>query len=120
MAQNERRKTERVKGDIAISVNDQDSNLITEAKDISEAGVCCRTNKEMPLMDQVVVTLLLPQTTKGKKTTKKIKCTGVVVRLEPIKNEPDHFETAIFFTEMGKADKKALVKYVEYLKSKES
>ena len=45
MANTERRKHKRVKGDIAIAINDTEANIITEAKDISVSGVCCRHKK---------------------------------------------------------------------------
>jgi hypothetical protein len=116
----EKRQHERVKGDIAVAVNDTEANIITEAKDISCSGVCCKTNKIVPMMTQVVITLLVPHILKGEKTIKKIKCQGVVVRHERLKDDPGMYEMAIFFTKLSKQDKNILVDYVDYMKAKDN
>ncbi len=109
----ERRKHTRVRGDIAVAVNDTESNIITEAKDISFSGVCCKTNKIVPVMTKVVITLLLPIFVKGQKSIKRVKCQGVVVRHSLVKDDPGIYDMAIYFTDMTKHDKNILEKYVE-------
>ncbi len=120
MSQEEKRCHKRVKGDIAIAISDAESNMISEAKDISVSGVSFKINKEMPLMTKVIVTLLLPgPDAKGKKNVNKINCPGVVVRSEPLKAEPGSREMAVFFADLEKSKRKALEKYVTYMESKD-
>ena len=111
----ERRKHVRVKGDIAVAINDTESNIITEAKDISKSGVCCKTNKIIPLMTKVVINLLLPVLVRGQKQIKRVKCQGVIVRHDVVKNDPGVYNMAIYFTDMTKQDKNILDKYIDSL-----
>jgi len=116
----ERRQDIRVKGDIAVAINDTESNIITEARDISQSGVCCKTNKVVPLMTKVVVTLLLPVASRGQKSIKRVKCQGVVVRNDQVRDDPGIYNMAVFFTDMTKQDKGVLGKYVESVLSEEN
>ncbi len=109
----ERRSHKRVKGDIAVAINDTESNIITEAKDISCSGVCCKTNKIVPVMTKVIVTLLVPIELKGQRSIKRVKCQGVVVRHELVKNDPGIYDMAIYFTDIPKQDFVLLATYVE-------
>jgi c-di-GMP-binding flagellar brake protein YcgR len=120
MSTEERRKYKRVKGDVALSINDTVNNLITESLDISVSGVSCKVSKKIPLMSKVVITLLLPRSgAKGKKAMNKVICEGVVVRIESIKDEPSHYLVGIFFKGIDKQEEKALEKYVSYVESQE-
>ena len=116
MLTEERRKHKRIQGDIALSINDTQSNLISESLDISVSGVSCKVHQKMVLMSNVILTLMLPSVGfKGKKTVNKIVCQGVVVRVERIKGEPSYYTTVIFFADIKKQGRKALEKYVNYV-----
>lgn len=119
MVQEERRKHRRVKADIAIAIQDADSNVITETRDISVSGIACKTNKVFSEMSRVEITLLIPGQSKGKTVTRKVTCQGVVVRHQALKKEAGFYDMAIFFTEVGKADFRILEKYVDLLASQQ-
>ena len=120
MSIEERRKHNRVKGDIAIAINTAESNFISEASTISVAGVSCKVSQDIPLLSNVMMTLLLPSgTAKSKKIPQKLNCEGVIVRSEPIKEEPGSFEVAVFFADIGKQERKSLENYVIHVESKD-
>ncbi|OED34923.1 hypothetical protein AB834_05660 [PVC group bacterium (ex Bugula neritina AB1)] len=118
MTYQEKRRHKRVGGDIAIAINDTETNLISEVKDISLSGISFKLTKTFAPMTKVAVTLLLPKFP-GKTKKNKLDVVGIVVRSEPFKEDPTFFETAVFFHEMDKQDLKILNNYVSYMESKE-
>lgn len=121
MSIEERREHNRVKGDIAVAINDAESNYISESLNISVSGVLCKASKEIPLMSKVMITLLLPSgVIKSKKSPQKLSCEGVVVRSEPMKEEPGSFAVAVFFEDIEKQERKALESYIAYVESKDA
>ncbi len=71
-------------------------------------------------MSKIGITLLLPIQSNNRVLTKKIKCSGVVVRSEPlIVDEADTVwqNIAIFFTDLSKKDKDKIAQYIiQYFK----
>ena len=110
----ERRKDIRAQKRIPLKLADSTFDVITETVDISSSGAYCRVTRNLPPMSKIDVVLLVP----GKNSespTKKIRCKGVVVRVEPaIIKDADraHYNIAIFFTDISKKDQKAVEDYV--------
>ena len=97
----ERRGQPRVRADLSVQLNLETGGSGANIRDISLSGVCCITDRAMPVMTQVELTIVLPT---GPDATHPLTCSGAVVRSEPIPTNGDgssHFETAIFFTQMG-------------------
>ena len=66
-------------------------------------------------MSKIGITLLLPIQSNKRVLTKKIKCSGVVVRSEPaIVEEADTAwqNVAIFFTDLSNKDKNKIAQYI--------
>ena len=110
----ERRKNLRARKNIPLKLADTGFDVITETVDISSSGAYCRVTRNLPPMSKIEVVLLVP----GKDDeaeTKKIRCKGVVVRVEPaIIKDADraHYNIAIFFTDISKKDQKTVEDYV--------
>lgn len=110
----ERRKNIRARKHIPLKLEDTSFDVITETVDVSSSGAYCRVTRNLPLMSKIEVVLLVP----GKESegpTKKIRCRGVVVRIEPaILKDADraHYNIAIFFTDISKRDQKVVEDYV--------
>jgi hypothetical protein len=106
----EKRATPRIEEKLPIKVMEGDYQTVVETKNISASGLYFTTNKPLPLMSKVMVTLLLPTGT-GKNT--KIECIGTVVRVVPIS---DHsrviYETAIFFDDITERTKKIISHHI--------
>jgi hypothetical protein len=85
-------------------------------QNLSTAGVCCTTERPLPLLAVVQVTFLLPSAG----STCEVTCTGAVVRC--VKSGPGDragapaYESAIYFTEVDDADRTAIEEYVSSLR----
>ena len=104
----ERRKHPRLRSIIPLKISKRGLDVITESRNISCSGVYCRVNKPIPVMSKIGITLLLPIQSNNRVLTKKIKCSGVVVRSEPLIVEEEDTvwqNIAIFFTDLSKKDK---------------
>jgi hypothetical protein len=106
----EKRRMPRIEDKLPIKIMEGDYCTVVETKNISASGVYFATDKPLPLMSKVLITLLLP-TTSGKNA--KIECNGTVVRVAPITNQPKTiYETAIFFDDITEKTKSAISRYV--------
>ena len=82
-----------------------------ESKNISASGVYFTTNKPMPIMSKVMITLLLPINT-GRKN--KVELSGIVVRVVPITiHDETLYETAIFFNEISERIKHLILRHIK-------
>ena len=111
----ERRRHPRSETTLPLKISKKGLDVITETRNISCSGVYCRVSEPIPLMSKLDLTLLLPIAQSRKVLTKKIKCSGVVVRSEPvIVKEADTAcqNVAIFFTDLTKKDKDTIAQYV--------
>ncbi|MFC1631312.1 PilZ domain-containing protein [Candidatus Omnitrophota bacterium] len=111
----ERRQHPRTEGLLPLKISQKGLDVITETKNISCSGVCCRVNKPIPLMTKLGLTLLLPIRHGTKVNTAKVKCKGVVVRSEPtIVEEADtaYQSIAVFFSDLSKKDRGKITEYV--------
>jgi hypothetical protein len=105
--QTERRKKLRVPASFDLRLDVSGRAGSAKVRDISASGVRCVTDRAMPLMTQVAVTLLIPAVAGARE----ISCRGAVVRSAP-EGRPASFETAIFFTHMSDADRASVEDFV--------
>ncbi len=111
----EKRSTPRIEEKLAIKVTEGDYRTVVETKNISASGVYFTTDKPIPLMSKVIITLLLP-TNAGKNT--KIECRGTVVRVLPMDAQAKTmYETAIFFDEITEKVKNIILRHVKNVMS---
>ena len=108
----EQRRHPRIEYSVPIKISAPSADLVTETRNISCSGAYCRINKYLELMTKLKIILLLPVRKDGKVSTKKITCTGVVVRVENIPYE-DAFNAAIFFSDMNSRDSRVLADHVQ-------
>ncbi|MBN1871856.1 MAG: PilZ domain-containing protein [Candidatus Omnitrophica bacterium] len=107
----EKRQTPRIEKKLPLKVMEGDYCTVVETKNISATGVYFTTDKPLPLMSKVMITLLLPGT---RSKNKKIVCSGTVVRIVPIDSEKKQiFETAIFFDDVTDKTREAISRYVK-------
>ena len=90
-----------------ILTEDSDGNLKGKTKDLSCVGANCKFNKHIPEMTRLRLTLELEE---GNQTFE-----GMVVRCDKIKD--NHFETAIYFTNIDLAARKSIDQFVRGKKS---
>ncbi|MDD5680035.1 MAG: PilZ domain-containing protein [Candidatus Omnitrophica bacterium] len=109
----EKRKTPRVEEKLPIKIMEGDRGIVVETKNISASGAYLITDKPMPLMSKVMVTLLIPEP-EGKNN--KVQCGGTVVRTTPTTlNDKTFYETAIFFDDITEKTKNMISRHVKNL-----
>lgn len=109
MAQ-ERRKTPRITERLSLAITDASTRLDTETKNLSASGAYCTLDRFVAPMTKLQLEFELP----GRARPTKIRCCGVVVRVEPLvaNAEQGRFDTAIFFTELAERDRSAIARFV--------
>lgn len=110
MKQRERRVAPRVTERVSLSIHDAGAQITTESKNLSASGVYCALDRFIAPMTKLALQFDLPGG--ARRTT--VRCTGVVVRVEPtIANaERGQFNVAIFFTELAPRHRDAITRFV--------
>lgn len=110
MTMRERRRQPRVAERVVLAISDAGAELTTESQNLSTAGVYCTLGKFLAPMSKVQLTFELPN---GSRSST-VRCTGVVVRVEPVIANPSRgqFNVAIFFTELSDRDRSTITRFV--------
>ncbi len=113
----ERRKKPRAKADLPLHVVMPGRALGARVLDVSTSGVRCLTDRQLPVMTQVELSIVVPVA--GRRVpgaTRDIPCQGVVVRSRAADQESATdvatYDTAIFFTDMRDSDRSELEDFV--------
>ncbi|MBU2541202.1 MAG: PilZ domain-containing protein [Candidatus Omnitrophica bacterium] len=114
----ERRRASRVEKNVPIKIKEVNFDSVSETRNLSSSGIYCRLDKYIAPMEKVVMILLVPrlkESSPGKDRCKKVECEGTIVRTELVNDpiEGDYYNVAIFFSEIKKADKSYIEKYVK-------
>ncbi len=110
MGARERRVAPRITERVALSIHDAGTQITTESKNLSASGVYCTLDRFIAPMTKLALQFDLPAG--ARKTT--VRCTGVVVRVEPTIANAEHgqFNVAIFFTELAPRQREAIGRFV--------
>lgn len=107
----ERRRSPRADVSVPIKISGGEFDIVTDSKNLSASGAYCTIAQYLEPMTKLKVQLLLPFKKNGKAVTKKVTCSGVVVRTQARAGEQD-FDTAIYFNEIDEKSKNAIADYV--------
>lgn len=113
----ERRSTPRLRKGLALKISCGDFDIVTETKNISLNGAYCSVDRHLEVMGRLAVLLLLPFPHKEKVVTRKISCSGVIVRNEPPRTPGDKYHAAIYFSEISDKNKKLLGEFLALFSS---
>ncbi|MBM3248829.1 MAG: PilZ domain-containing protein [Candidatus Omnitrophica bacterium] len=116
----ERRRHPRVSRNIPLKISSGEFDIVTETENISGAGAYCRSDRYIEPMTKLKIVILLPIKQRNKVSTRKVECTGVVVRTENILSDPNTFKIAIFFTDISSKDTQKISDYIHQHLSKEN
>ena len=107
---NERRTAPRVAERIRFALLQDGNTLEAETRNLSTSGAYCTTSRFIAPMTKLQVQFDLP----GGARKSTIRCTGVVVRAEPVIAAPDRgeFHIAIFFSDLSERDREAIAQFV--------
>lgn len=106
----ERRRHLRTPERVSLDIQDAGTALSTETKNLSASGAYCTLNRFIAPMSKLQLRFELPH---GARRVK-IRCTGVIVRVEPViaNAERGSYNVAIFFTELSERDRSAISRFV--------
>ncbi|MCI0561114.1 MAG: PilZ domain-containing protein [Nitrososphaera sp.] len=110
MKQPERRRDARVNEKVSVTLIETGQAFSTETKNLSTSGAYCRLERFIPPMTKLQLEYDLPN---GGKPVR-IRCSGVVVRVEPVIIDLDQarYDVAIFFTDLTDRDRSAIAQFV--------
>jgi len=111
-SQSERRRSPRIYRNVPLKIVDEHGDIVTETANLSGTGAYCQVNRYIDMMTKLKIDLLLPVTKGGAKESRKITCSGAVVRTEPIPGNTEQYNIAVFFTDISKRDAAFLEDFV--------
>lgn len=106
----ERRRAPRLAERVSLNITEADAPVQAEMKNLSATGVYCALDRFIPPMTKLQLQFALPN---GIRRTE-IRCTGVVVRVDPIVTVQSQarYNTGIYFTELSDHDRSAITQFV--------
>ena len=105
----ERRQSARLADTLQFEIGYEGFNIASQTINISTNGLMCRLAKNIPLMTQVDLILMIPAETAGGSGRLRVK--GAVVRA--FKNKTTgFFHLAVFFTEISNQSRHTLKRYI--------
>ena len=106
----ERRASVRAPERVAVALAGEDQEWSAHTQNISATGVYCVIGEFIPPMTKLALRFELPRGT-GRVP---IRCTGVVVRIEPIIASPEQgrYHLGIFFTDISERHRSAIAQFV--------
>jgi len=100
---------------VPVKIQAKDASIVTETINITSSGAYCKTDKPLPLLSKVVLTLLIPRHSKKGKHDQKLECKGTVVRTHPVivDGKPQSYDVAIYFDELNPNDSRLISQYIK-------
>lgn len=108
---NERRQAPRASERIRFTVADAGPAFETETRNLSASGAYCTMDRFIAPMTKLALEFQLPIEPRAVR----IRCTGVVVRAEPVvvNAETGRYHVAIFFSDLSSADRASISRFVQ-------
>ena len=108
----DRRRSVRVEEELRFKIGREDYEAEARTVNISEHGVLCLVEKNVPLMTQLAVALTLPASDKKAKRGKILRIKAVVVRREkdPVSEK---YLLAIYFSQISAENREILNRFIE-------
>jgi hypothetical protein len=98
--------TERLGGK-GFSVRSSNFRIIDEGISLSKNGICCRTDRNIPLFREIAVNLLLPPTAERYREAEALQCSAIVVGCTRVQ-ETGRYDMAAYFVGLSKEQKDRL------------
>jgi len=118
----EKRKEHRFRADLPVRVFYRTAELLSSTENISRLGTYAQFNREIPVGEELDVTLVVPAYTRDPALTGEVRCRGSVFRSTVLRQTPTDtsWGTGIFFTAFdGARDKEKLSAYIDHLTRQE-
>lgn len=102
------------RGDKGFSVSSANFRVLGEQINLSKNGICCQTDRSIPLFREIAVNLVLPHAKGSGKggEPEAFQCSAVVVGCEKVPRS-DRYDMAAYFVGLSKEQKKRLDDCIE-------
>ena len=106
----ERRGAPRVLHRVPLAIVGDGTVLQAETVNLSSSGAYCTVDQFLPPMTKLELEFELPDGSRHAR----VRCTGAVVRAEPVVATPERgrYNIAIFFTDLSERDRSAISRFV--------
>ena len=104
----DRRRWPRAKADWPVQLSMDGGRFEARVRDVSRAGVCFFLDRPVKLMTILSVELDLPM----EDGVRHVRGQGAVVRCEKISDRLDHYEIALFLSDLAEPDRDAVESFV--------
>lgn len=109
----ERRRHERAAAEWPVTIELDDGPHQARIRDVSRGGLCFFLDRPIEEMTMLRIEFDLPESAQGVTTPRqRLSGHGAVVRCERISAALDHYEIAVFLTEMSDRDREQIEAYV--------
>ena len=112
----ERREYPRASTEVPVNIAANGYAFSTNTQNLSCVGAYCHLTKYIPPFTKVAVKIALPKANNSRLANNSIECKGVIVRTED--DEPDGFNSAIFFNQIKNSQRKKISQYISQFLSK--
>lgn len=112
----ERRQYPRILAELPVNIAANGYAFSTNTENLSCVGAYCHLTKYIPPFTKVAVKIKLPVANNSGFADSNIECKGVIVRTED--DEPDGFNSAIFFNEIKNSQRQKISQYISRFLSK--
>jgi hypothetical protein len=104
----------RSRGEKEFSISSANFRVLGEQINLSKNGICCQTDRSIPLFREIAVNLVLPPSGKarGRGEPEALQCSAVVVGCEKIPRS-DRYDMAAYFVGLSQEQKKRLEDCIE-------
>ncbi|MEJ2744152.1 MAG: PilZ domain-containing protein [bacterium] len=102
------------RGGRGFSVSSANFRVLGQQINLSKNGICCQTDRSIPLFREIAVNLVLPPTkgAGGGEEPEALQCSAVVVGCEKVPRS-DRYDMAAYFVGLSKEQKKRLEDCIE-------
>lgn len=117
----ERRRGKRVKVQLPVRIDFNDSQGMASTNNVSLLGTCVNMDKQILPGTRVAVSLDIPKYTEDENLTGEVRGEGAVIRCEPSQQEGQAagYELGIFFSSFLPAGEEKLSNYLDYAAKQE-
>lgn len=107
----DRRREPRIAEALPIAFSDATGDFAAHTKNLSASGVYCTIPQFIPPMTKLSLRFELSD--RGRRVT--IRCSGVVVRVDPVilNTEQGRYNIAVFFTDLSARDRGTIGRFVQ-------
>ena len=109
----ERRRSVRIVEELPFIIGHQGYEIKATSVNISNNGVMCVVDRNIPIMTQLNIAFSLPVIVNDSSRETLVRAKGVVVRKEETAVNDQYF-IAIYFSELKAKDQKILNEFIEY------